>query len=142
MFVRKLAISNFLARKARVALTVAAIALSVSLVVAVTSGYASVREAVRKFMDQWMGAIDAQISRQNDPRGAIPQRVVDELRKDPDVKRADGRVEVESVVHDANGKVVEGRSAQVFGVDPSAFKGGDPRINNLALEAGHFFKAG
>src|SRR5205814_1601392 len=128
MFVRKLALSNFLARKARVALTVAAIALSVSLVVAVTSGYASVREAVRKFMDQWMGAIDALVTRQSDPHGPVPQRVVDELRKDPDVKRADGRVETDSVVHDTNGKVVEGRSAQVFGIDPAAFKGGDPRI--------------
>ena len=42
MVLRKLAISNFDVHKVRVVLTVAAIALSVSLVVAVTSGYASV----------------------------------------------------------------------------------------------------
>ena len=51
--------SNFAVRKIRVALTVAAMALSVSLVVSVTSGYASLEEAAFKFLSQYMGGTDA-----------------------------------------------------------------------------------
>ena len=61
MLLRKLAISNFAVRKARVVLTIAAIAMSVSLVVAVTSGYASVEAAARKFLAQFLGSWDAEI---------------------------------------------------------------------------------
>ena len=46
MVLARLALSNLLTRKVRTALTVAAIALSVSLVVSVTSGYASLEAAV------------------------------------------------------------------------------------------------
>src|SRR3712207_63333 len=107
MFVRKLAVSNFLARKTRTALTIAAVALSVSLVVAVTTGYASVRSAIHKFMDRWMGAVDAQISRKNDPRGGITERVLHALREDSDVKRAVGRIEIETPLLNAKGEPLE-----------------------------------
>src|SRR4051812_1532872 len=93
MFVRKLALSNFAVRKMRVALTVSAIALSVSLVVAVTSGYASLEEAAFKFLSQYMGGTDATILRQNDPVGGVPENLVEELRNDPAVRSADGRLE-------------------------------------------------
>src|SRR5947209_9475377 len=83
MFIRKLAISNFAVRKMRVALTVSAIALSVSLVVAVASGYASLEEAAFRFLSQYMGGTDATILRQNDPVGGVPESLVQELRNDP-----------------------------------------------------------
>ena len=70
MLLRKLAVSNFLARKTRVALTVAAIALSVSLVVAVTTGYNSVEAAVHFFIDKYMGATDARSAAEKITRGA------------------------------------------------------------------------
>src|SRR4028118_551686 len=69
MFVRKLVISNLVTRKVRAGLTIAAVALSVSLVVSVTTGYASVLGAVNKYIERFLGSIDAQGSRTNDPPG-------------------------------------------------------------------------
>src|SRR5918992_234567 len=95
MVLLKLALSNFFARKVRVALTVAAIALSVSLVVSVTSGYASVEAAVYKYLAQYMGSTDVEIIQ---PSGTTPQSILDELRRDPDVLKVDGRFELGAVV--------------------------------------------
>src|SRR4051794_21369402 len=75
MVLRKLAISNFLTHRTRVALTVAAIALSVSLVVAVTSGYASAEGAAYQFLDRFIGSVDAQIGRENDSRAAMSEEL-------------------------------------------------------------------
>src|SRR5688500_3072416 len=141
MFVRKLVLSNLQFRKVRVALTVAAVALSVSLVVAVTSGYESVRAAVRKFMDQYLGAVDAQVTRQNDPRGGVTERVVQALRDDSEVKRVDARVEIETPVLNAKGEALQGRNAQVFGIDPAGKKGGDPRLDALTKTHGEFLNS-
>src|SRR5688572_11756862 len=94
MVLLKLAVSNFLARKARVALTVAAIALSVSLVVSVTSGYASVEAAVYKYLSQYMGSTDVEITKQNNPSGGVSDEILDHLRADPDVAKVDGRYEL------------------------------------------------
>src|ERR1700710_766301 len=102
MFLRKLVISNVLARRVRSGLTVAAVALSVSLVVSVTTGYASVLGAGSKYVESALGAVDAQISRQNDPHGPVSARVIDGLRADPDVKRADGRIETVTPLLDGN----------------------------------------
>src|SRR5690242_5476577 len=96
MVLRRLAISNFTARKSRVALTVAAIALSVSLVVSVTSGYASVEAAVFKYLATYMGSTDVEITRQN---GDVAVALLDEIRKDPDVEKVDGRYEMAGMVY-------------------------------------------
>ncbi len=93
MVLLKLALSNFFARKVRVALTVSAIALSVSLVVSVTSGYSSVEAAVYKYLTQYMGSTDVEITRKNNPAVGTPGGILEELRKDPDVLKVDGRYE-------------------------------------------------
>jgi hypothetical protein len=48
--VRKLAVASLTTRKVRTGLTIAAIAMSVSLVVAVTSGYASLEGAAFQYL--------------------------------------------------------------------------------------------
>src|SRR5580765_3267706 len=103
MVLRRLAVSNFAHRKMRVLLTVAAIALSVSLVVAVTSGYASIEAAARKFLSQFLGSWDAQISRPTDPRPGVDSALVQQLRADPSVRRAVGRLEADLVLLDKHG---------------------------------------
>src|SRR3954468_6317919 len=82
MVLLKLALSNLTVHKVRVALTVAAIALSVSLVVSVTTGYASVEAAVFKYLAQYMGTTDVEITKQNNPSGGTSAALLDELRKD------------------------------------------------------------
>jgi putative ABC transport system permease protein len=92
MILWRLAISTFAARKARTALTVAAVALSVSLVVTVTSGYKSMEQSALRYLNQYMGAADALVV-PRDTGGNIPERIVRELQADPSVKSAIARLE-------------------------------------------------
>ncbi|MGA2501843.1 MAG: hypothetical protein ABSH20_29225, partial [Tepidisphaeraceae bacterium] len=61
MAVWKLVRANFRHHRVRLTLTVLAIALSVSLVVAVTSGYASAEAAFHKHFAEYVGATDLEI---------------------------------------------------------------------------------
>ena len=102
MFIRKLVLSNLLARKSRASLTVAAVALSVSLVVSVTSGYASVEAMAYNFAARYMGSADLIITRRGIASNLFSESLVDELRKDPEVKRVTGRhrpMTLDSTVH-------------------------------------------
>src|SRR2546423_128680 len=135
MVLTKLALSNFTTRKVRVVLTIAAIALSVSLVVSVTSGYASVEAAAFKFLSLYMGTHDAQLTRTGDLRGGIPEKICDELLADPDVKGVLRRLEMESGLLDLTGKPVPGRPANVFGINRPE----DKRVERMELEAGQWF---
>ncbi|HEX8912701.1 MAG TPA: FtsX-like permease family protein [Humisphaera sp.] len=139
MFVRKLVISNLLVRKVRAALTVAAVGLSVCLVVAVTTGYASVLGAVNAYFDKFLGTTDAIVSKPNVPRGSISENVVDALRADPDVKRANGRVEWGVPVSDANSKEnpPPSRLATINGIDPAT----DNRTSTLKIHEGRFINS-
>ena len=69
MILRKLAFSNFSVHRVRAALTIAAVALSVSLVVSVTSGYSSAEAAAYDFLAQFIGTTDATITRRGDSGG-------------------------------------------------------------------------
>src|SRR4051794_17759714 len=100
MVLGRLAISNLKAHRMRVALTAGAIALSVSLVVAVTSGYASLEGAVYKYLTQYMGAMDAQVYRRNGLAGGIERPVLGELRRDPAVLRVVERLEARNGIVD------------------------------------------
>jgi putative ABC transport system permease protein len=130
-----LALSNFSVHRIRVALTVAAVALSVSLVVAVTSGYTSAEAAAYKYLAQFIGTTDAQITRQSDVHGNIPESLVDQVRQDPDVARADGRLEMESGLLDKNGKPLVGPPAQVIGIR----RPDDRRVETMQMHAGTWF---
>jgi putative ABC transport system permease protein len=133
MILRKLVISNFLSRKIRVALTVAAIALSVSLVVAVTSGYASVEGAAKFFLNKYLGSTDALITR----TGHLPmdESLAAEIARDPDVAKVTTRLENESGLLDASGKPLEGRGAAVIGIR----RPDDKKVETLQKIAGNWF---
>ena len=92
MVLRRLVLANFSAHRIRAALTVAAIALSVSLVVAVTTGYTSAEAAAKQFLIQFMGTTDVEITRRDDPNGSFDQSVAEMLRHDPTVTSASGRL--------------------------------------------------
>src|SRR5262245_17867666 len=135
MLLRKLAISNFLVHRARVALTVTAIAMAVSLVVAVTSGYASLDAAARKFMGQFLGTWDAQIARPADPRPGVDAALVEQVRADPAVRRAIGRLETEIFLLKKDGTPAEGRHATVFGIRREQ----EDSLERMKLIAGRWF---
>ncbi len=136
MFVPKLAFSNFTTRKARAGLTVAAIALSVSLVVAVTSGYASISAAAYHFLTKYLGAVDVTITRQNDPHGGVPEKLVGELQSDPQVQRAIGRIESQNgLVDQSSGEDEPGKMSSVIGIR----RPDDMLVANLQVAAGGWF---
>ena len=113
----KLVLSNFTTRKVRTALTLAAVALAVSLVVAVTTGYESVEGAIFKYLSGFLGATDVSISNSGDWRKGMPQSLVGEIAKDPDVVHVFGRFETESGLLDKDGQYVTGPAAELIGVD-------------------------
>jgi len=131
----KLASSTLSARRVRSTLTILAIALSVSLVVAVTSGYSTVQNVAQSFLTSFLGDTDAQITRANDRRGGLSTSLVDALRADPGVKSAVARFELESVVLDAGGQLVHAPAAQVIGVDLPR----DTTISKLNVTRGQWF---
>jgi putative ABC transport system permease protein len=130
----KLAVSELLAHKTRIALTVAAIALSVSLVVAVTSGYASAEGAAQLYLNRFLGSTDAQVTRQS--HTPLDESIVAELARDPDVSNVIGRLENQSGLLDVNGKPVEGSQAHIVGIRRPV----DKKVETLALVSGNWFE--
>ena len=135
MVLTKLALSNFSKHRVRLALTIAAIALSVSLVVSVTSGYSSVEAAAFKFLSLYMGTHDAQLTRNGDLRGGIRESICDELLADPDVKSLVRRLYMESGLLDVNDKPIPGRPADIVGVH----RPDDKSVENMEMEQGKWF---
>ena len=129
MVLRKLALSNLLAHRTRTILTVASIALSVSLVVAVTSGYASLEAAAYKFFTQYLGSTDATITATNYGSG-VPESLVDRIRADPRVKGVVGRLETEIGLLSEPSRV-----AEVIGLRRPQ----DTQVEQLIMEGGHWF---
>jgi putative ABC transport system permease protein len=132
MVVAKLAFSNLTVHRARSLLTIAAIALSVSLVVSVTSGYASVEAMAYRFAGRYMGSADAVITRRGVSSNLFAESLVDQIRKDPDVKRITGRLEVDNTITDAKG---ETHKEHLIGVRRPI----DTRIENLEPKTGTWF---
>ena len=134
MALLKLAVSNITTHKVRIALTVLAVALSVSLVVAVTSGYASAHAAAEMFLERFIGTVDAEITRQNDNRGAMSEAVVAQVEADPDVRRVTTRLETDLVVSQATKDVIA-RPLQVNGIRRPQ----DRRVDRLQVVSGQWF---
>ncbi|MGH7178797.1 MAG: FtsX-like permease family protein [Tepidisphaeraceae bacterium] len=130
-----MAISSLFVHRARAYLTVAAVALSVSLVVAVTSGYASLDAAARKFMGQFLGTWDAQITRPTDPGPGVDVGLIDLLEGDPAVRRAVGRLDAELRIQGKSPNPAESQHASVFGIDLSR----DDSLSRLRLVKGRWF---
>jgi putative ABC transport system permease protein len=138
MVIRKLALSNLLVHRARSLLTIAAIALSVSLVVSVTSGYSSVEAMAYRFAGRYMGSADAVLTRRGISSNLFPESIVDSIRKDPDVKRITGRLEVDNVTTDAAGDAVgQIRKQHLIGIRRPL----DNRIENLDPKVGKWFES-
>jgi putative ABC transport system permease protein len=111
MVLLRLALSNFKVRKVRMLLTLAAIAQSVSLVVAVTSGYKSMEGMALRFLNQYMGAADVVITPGNE-FSLVPEKLVKELAADPDVRQVVGRLESDRPMNRKQGSLGPTRSAQ------------------------------
>lgn len=131
----KLVLTNLATHKIRTALTIAAIALSVSLVAATTGGYQSLESTVKRFLNRYMGAADAQITRKNDPHGGVKATLLEEVSRDPDVKLAVGRLELDVNLVNKNGRRIRGFPAQAVGIARPA----DTRVESMQMTGGRWF---
>jgi putative ABC transport system permease protein len=135
MVARKLILADVARHKVRAALTITAIAMAVSLIVAVTTGYASIESAVLHYYNLFMGSVDAQVTRANDPHGTVPASIESLLNADPDVHLAVGRLESQSYLIASDGKLLNTAPAMIAGIDGSR----DPRVGSLQLLSGKWF---
>lgn len=132
MVLQKLAWSNLVTRKARAALTVAAIALAVSLVVSVTSGYASVEAAVFQYLNRYIGTTDVEVTRAGDNSPGFSAELLEQVRADPDVLKVDGRYETYGTLHQGKGDVTR---VGLIGLRRPDDRGSD----DLSMEKGGWF---
>ena len=126
----RLIYSNLARRPARTALTAAAVALAVALVVSTTSGYASAEAALRQFAEMYLGTDDAKVRNAGEGEG-IPESVLNDLRRDPAVRGAFGRLQGDRPVT-APGGLDPGGNFGVLGIDPA----GDGYLARLPLDSG------
>lgn len=82
----------------RTILTVLAIALSVSLVVAVTSGFSSMEATARRVLNDSMGAADATVTAASGLQNDVPEDLLAALLADGRVRSAVGRLEAEGIL--------------------------------------------
>ena len=129
----RIALANFYARRARFALTIVAVALSVALVVSITSGYASLERAIHSYVDDYVGSTDFEITDRDDPRPSIPPEFTAQLRADPRVSKLARRVEAWGTPLDADGKPLPTARAMLIGVDDPSSAGRSPK-----MDAGRF----
>jgi putative ABC transport system permease protein len=129
----KLAFSHLLAHRTRAMLTILAIALSVSLVVCVTSSYRSIHSAAHHMMAQYMGTTDAQIRRREEMQGGIDAALMEQLRADADVVAIVPRLEMDGAIQKTDGDTVA--RGQLVGLR----RPDDQEVDRLRLEQGRWF---
>lgn len=122
-------------RRGRTILTLAAIALAVSLVVAVTSGFASIQAVAMKMTARYQGTTDIFITSGGIQRSTFPATVADELRADGRVKQVVGRFNTSVQVLDLAGKPLLGWHTGLVGLDPRR----DQTGTTLTLLQGRWF---
>jgi len=135
MAVATLLKSYFSFRRVRVALTVLAIALAVSLVVAVTSGYSSAEAAIQEFVHHYLGANNIDITPKGDVHQVVTEDLLERIEKDPDVRQAVGRLVTKMMLADKNGAVISGLPAVVMGVQIPK----DAQVFAMKRHAGEWF---
>ncbi|MCS7034761.1 MAG: FtsX-like permease family protein [Phycisphaerae bacterium] len=135
MITFRLASTHLRARPVRTALTVAAIALAVSLVVSVTSGYSSLEAAAYRMLSTYFANVDARLTHASEAHAGVDERWIQQIAADPDVASAVGRIELSSSLVDQAGRTVMSRSAMLVGVTRPQ----DKRVELMELTDGAWF---
>lgn len=134
MVVLRLSLAHLRTHKIRTALTLVAIALSVSLVVAVTSGYASTLAAAHKLLGAYIDGADATVTRRGEGAN-FSEQWVKRLGDDSAVRQITGRLITDSALLDSKGHSLGGKIVKVIGIRRPQ----DTRVDSQRLEAGQWF---
>jgi putative ABC transport system permease protein len=131
----RLAWNQLFARPVRTWLTVLAVAMAVALVVSVTSGYASLENTIRTFAQKMMGGMDVELTSSAVGTPGVPRTLLNDLRVDPRVNAAWGRLEASRRPHDSNGNLIGQVAIKLIGVDLQH----DVNVNLLQVREGKWF---
>ncbi len=121
MVITKLLVSELLHRKMRSLLTVSAVAAAVSLVVAMTTGFASLRATVHQVLGQLYGEIDVVIEPVEGHGPGFDQTLLHVLERDPRVASFRPQLIAQSFLLRSDGRVRTGRPARLVGVHPAGY---------------------
>ncbi len=133
MRIAKLSIKDLASRRTRAVLTVAAVALAVSLVVAMTGGLAALKQASYRLMTRYFGATDVVVS--GEASGSFPEAIAERLRDEPGVRHAFERRSFYATPVGPDGAPRDQRTVRVVGVS-----GGELRLGRVGpVEQGKWF---
>jgi putative ABC transport system permease protein len=134
-----LAISNLKQHRVRFALAVCATALSVALVVAVTSGFASLDRMIRGFVLSFVGTVDFEVDGPDGRKPTLPESTLQLLRDDPRIRSAHGRLQRDlHPIREDGGILFEVPNVTLFGIQPEFDS--YPRV--MTPSHGRWFTAG
>ena len=136
MVLWRLLISTLAFHKVRCALTITAIALAISLVVAVTSGYSSGEAAVQQFVRYYVGASNIEISPKGDTHQVFGEELTARIAEDGATQDVAGRLESSVVLGDGAVLPLSNHPAAVTGV----VLPGDAQVMAMKLTQGEWFR--
>lgn len=114
---RRLLLADLRGHKVRSFLTIMAVALAVSLVVSMTSGFRSITGATRDSMSQFYGAADVVFTPFDSSIGYVTAPVIEAVRADPRVKAVKRRLGTRLTPFNAAGKPAPGIQPDVMGIE-------------------------
>lgn len=123
MLTLRLAANQLAQRKARSALTAAAVAMAVSLVVCMTSGFASLRAAAFTILDTFYGSTDVTLAPAQSRGEMLPESLAGTLAADPRVRSVEVRYVTDAPLLSGEDHAVFGRPARLTGVHPAQHLG-------------------
>ncbi|MBI1371352.1 MAG: FtsX-like permease family protein [Phycisphaera sp.] len=135
MVILRLAIANLKRTKMRAALTIGAVAAAVSLVVVITSAFASLQQVAYSLLDEYYSAVDVAVAPTNNA-DVIHMDLVRAMEKDDRVNEVRVSLEVSSLMVDNKGNRLAPWPVKLRGLrDPAQHDAG-----RRALASGHWFE--
>lgn len=131
----RLSLAHLRHRPLRFALCAMAMAMAVTLVVAITSGYASMEKALRGFVEQFIGATDFEIVDPADRLPSLDPQIARDLLLDPRVARVHARIEARAAPLKDDGSANDEARLNLFGIDPQL----DPIASSVNFKEGRWF---
>lgn len=133
-----LTLANVRHRKLRFVLCVLAMSLAVSLVVSITSGYASMERGLRAFVEQFVGATDFEIQKRGERLPSIDPDIAREVQADPRVASVHSRIEARITPVDEKNQPILPATLHLFGIEAQS----DPILKISTLKHGRWLRPG
>ncbi len=139
MLILSLALNELRQRKVRSALTVAAVAMAVSLVIAMTGGFASLRATAYQVLGGFYGQMDVLFAPQEQRGVLLSESLAQFIAADPRVQLADPRLVTDATLQNRGGGILGAftnpSTARLVGIRVATA----PAVTRFKLESGEWF---